>query len=265
MAVDWALSQTPDVAGTVISALGTGRQMGAQDAQRRILQGYNTDRAGTLSQLMAINPDLALRLQDQNAQEKTNVLAGQAADRAQVQQGHQLIARALRLVQGHSTDPAERRSAMLHTIDQLQGTMDPAQLEQLRQEAQNFDYTDHSIDTYEATFGVQATPNRPFAAGGNVYLQTPDGSVKQIAEAPRSAPSGYQWAPDGRTLMAIPNGPADPAVIGQTTAARRQAVNANPAPSRARAGGGRRRGGGGGRGGGGAPSAPPPWTHDWSQ
>lgn len=88
--------------------------------------------------------------------------------------------------------------------------------------------------------------------GRSVVDMTDPANVREVYTAPGSdprAPAGYEFGADGE-LRYIPGGPADPAVIGRTSGARRDAVVSRPMPSRARSGGG----GGGGR----ASDEPPP-------
>jgi hypothetical protein len=51
---------------------------------------------------------------------------------------------------------------------------------------------------------------------------------KVVLTAPKDAPSGFQYAPDGTTLLPIKGGPADPAYIKQNAQNRRTVIVNNP-------------------------------------
>ena len=74
-----------------------------------------------------------------------------------------------------------------------------------------------------------------------IYGLDPSGKVVMEQTIPQKAPTapiGYAWGPDGKSLSAIPGGPGDPKVIGGNAYTKRRVEVENPLPSRARSGGG---------------------------
>jgi hypothetical protein len=174
MAVDFGLLQQPNIAGGAIQALGQGRQVGMEDARRRILSGYGEDRAGAISQLMAIDPSTAIDLQRGNAAEKAGEQAGQHQDQEAIAQGHTAIAGLLGVIQRQTTDPAERRAMALHVVQQLGAQMSPEQAQALTQEAEQFDYSDQGIAAYRATFLPHHNPTIIQGRNGSYSYADPD-------------------------------------------------------------------------------------------
>lgn len=87
---------------------------------------------------------------------------------------------------------------------------------------------DYSLENVRATIAKSL-------GAAEIFQQKLDRERLDISRTPR-APSGYQYGDDGE-MTYIPNGPADPNVIGRSAGVRRDAVVSRPAPRRASGGG----------------------------
>jgi hypothetical protein len=206
MAIQWDLARIPDFVGNALQAQDQGRERGMQMERRNALQEYARNPQGGTQRLMASDPGLAMRFQDQERQtandardmQRRTVIEGRQDteyNQGQQDRTRELLGRYGLWAQRGGAASNPQMAAYWKSLgvpDELIANPDPAQLEAL------------------------------------VYGARDVESVIDDTQQPR-APVGYMWSEDG-TLTFVPGGPADPATIGRTSGVRREAVTSRPMP-----------------------------------
>ncbi len=126
-----------------------------------------------------------------------------------------------------ATDLAKNKNSVLgSTIGRLYGPLNPGQT---RPAVPSNVASTIGLPEITAAAGLPATPSETEVKGGILQGLVNDHKLtdQQLVDLatgnkPREAPTGYQWAPDGKSLEFIPHGPADPSTAGKTTEATRR-------------------------------------------
>lgn len=276
MAINWGLLQQPDIGGNAMAAFNQGQQQGQERATRNALSAYAND-PSQIAGVIAADPAIGIQLQREQRQQAQQdaALARQGKQDARTEDQATRTRHREAFVGFMSSlasvPEAQRRQAAQQLLQTNPGQWTPEQVMQIATtlSSPNADFSDAGI--VAALRAAGGDPNAgAYTIGYGQERRNPltNEVIARGPDRPRTAPTGYQWNADETALEPIPG-----YVEGQSTltAARRQAVNANPAPPRARAsggghGGGRRRsrGGGGNTGGGSASTrGGNPWDRDY--
>jgi hypothetical protein len=225
--IDFSALQTPDYSGNALkyyragqqqtgqeqggTALGAGDYRGAAAAYGRA--GMTDEAAGALK-LGMTQDELKTKTDLAAAKQKSEVL--------------------VRIAQGLQDVPEGQRKAALQSAYPLlqAAQIDTAPFDQATEDQL-------STPALQAFAGQVESHFQAINRGGGGYdiIDRRTGNVSRSVDPQvkgPNAPAGFRWGTDGN-LEYIPNGPADPKFVKQKATAQRQAVVANPMPSKAKA------------------------------
>lgn len=204
MPIDWSLAKAPDIVGNALQYRQAGMAEDVAANERNLLQQSRLRQEGreVAQDARLIRQDARQVTQDEQANQDRQIAAAiRNAD---------TLANFAYGLKGKSPEIAKQLIAQ-HRADLIAMGLPPEKID-------TFDPSPENIDL--------------------VIKGAMDAKERAAAEKGPTAPSGYTWGADGKSLAAIPGGPGDPKVIGANATTRREVVVNNPLPNRARAGGG---------------------------